>query len=53
MVKNKKLFEVLICGVLSKLLKKSKSFLYIPYGMPYIWGFALFLPIFVRGKRWG
>ena len=53
MVKNKNSFELLKCGVLFRLFKKSKSFLILPYAMPYIWGFALVLPILIRGKRWG
>lgn len=53
MVKNENLFKCLNCGHLFKILKKSKSFLILLHGMPYIWGFASFLPIFIRGKRWG
>lgn len=53
MVKNKNLFKAQNIGVLFRLCRKSKSFLILPHGMPYLWGFASILDILLRGKRWG
>lgn len=53
MKKNKKLSKTQNIGVLFRLCRKSKSFLILPHGMPYIWGFASILAILLRGKRWG
>ena len=52
-MKNKNSFKLRKCGLLCKIFKKSKSFLILPLAMPYIMGFALNLPIFTRGKKWG
>jgi len=49
-VKIEKWSEWLDCGVWCVLLKKSKSFLYLPYGMPCFVGFGFKFDVFIEGK---